>query len=110
MRDATLEQVLQALRSSFKFQYRGAAALHDAISGTYSGSLPRVVANLLQGHDYVMHGSPDDLGVVILGPSGAVPMVVMQAPIVMQAPVGRQTPAGREPLKECQYNGIPVEC
>jgi hypothetical protein len=97
-RGATLGEILQALRTSFKFQYRGTAALHRATGGTYSGSLQHVVADLLTGHDYVMRQSADDLEVIFFDPAGD------------SAPKQEARPAGPEPLKECRYKGVPVEC
>jgi len=102
-RTATLEQVLQALRDAFKLQYRGTIASNDIITGSYSGSLPKVVARLLesQNQSYVLHGSADGLQVVIFATSGAAAKRVVGA-----TPI----PPGGEPLKECKYNGVPVEC
>ncbi len=100
-RKATLEEVLRALRDAFKLQYRGTIASGDVITGTYSGSLPKVVARLLQSQSYVLYGSGDGLHVVIFATSGAAARrVVGSAPI----------PQGANPTKECKYNGIPVEC
>src|SRR5580698_6953265 len=60
---ASLDDVLRALQINFKFHYRDAGTLLDAINGTYSGSLRSVVARLLAGHDYIMRGSQNDLAV-----------------------------------------------
>jgi hypothetical protein len=110
-RSATLEEVLQRLGSSFKFQYRVAGPLDGVISGTYSGSLPRVVTRILEGHDFVIHGSPNDMEVVIFGPPGsAAPQRVGSAVPGTPAPGS----AGPEPLKECKamIDGrmVAVEC
>jgi hypothetical protein len=103
---APLDEVLRALRTTYKFQYRDGGALPDVISGTYSGSLRRVVARLLEGHDFVMHGYLDDLSVEILGPKNA--------PGPSRAVNVNPAPAGPGPLKECQYKDgervIAVEC
>ena len=98
-RDATLEEVLRALQASFKFRYRSTRGLDRVINGTYSGSLPRAVTRLLEGHNYVMQSSPNDLEVVIFVPGNPAQVTV---------------PTGPAPLKECEYNFggrvIPVEC
>jgi len=56
-REASVEEVLAALRASFNLQYRTSGALNRVMTGTYSGSLQRVIARLLEGHNYVMQSS-----------------------------------------------------
>jgi hypothetical protein len=105
-RQATLDEVLRALRASFKFQYRSAEPPKGVISGTYSGSLRSVVTRLLEGNDYVMHDSKNNLEVAIFGPT----ITPASNPASGTATAGVQA----EPLKECQYKDgdriIPVEC
>lgn len=93
-RQASLDEVLRALRASFKFQYRSSEPPKGVVSGTYSGSLRSVVTRLLEGNDYVMHDSPDNLEVAIFAPT--------ITPAANQA--GGAVPAQMqpEPLKECQ--------
>lgn len=115
-RGATLDEVLRALRLTFKFQYQDTGTLHDVISGTYSGSLRSVVTRLLEGHDFIMHGSSDDLSVGIVAPKNApaanVVVGIQAAPAAPPAPAPLK--AGPEPAKDCQYKDgdrmIPVEC
>jgi hypothetical protein len=101
-RGATLDEVLKALQNSEKFRYYSDGALEGAVSGTYSGPLRRVVARLLDGHNYVFRHSPNDLEVVIFG-SGE-PTQAGQSP---QA-------GGPSPPRDCRYNDgvriIAVEC
>jgi hypothetical protein len=114
--EATLGEVLEALRSSFKLQYRSTGTLDRVVNGTYSGSLSRVIARLLEDQSYIIQSYQNDLEVVILGPG---------KPMQVTGPVGPATsrPAGAaaaspaaqtEPAKECVYNDsgrmIPVEC
>src|ERR1700761_6265118 len=68
---ATLEEALRALQMSFQLQYGGTGALNGVVNGTYSGSVPHVVARLLEGRDYVIHASAGGFAVRILGPAGA---------------------------------------
>ena len=106
-RGATLNEVLSALRASVQFQYRGTEGLNGVVSGTYTGSLSRVVTRLLEGHDYVMHVSANNLELIVFGPRATTSMA-SRAPAAASA--GPQT----EPVKECQYKDgdrvIPVEC
>jgi hypothetical protein len=105
-RQASIDEVLRALQTSFKLRYSASGAIGGLISGTYSGSLPSVIARILDGHNYVMHGSADDLQVLLLT-TGTSAM----KPAALAAPAQPGSAAsGSGPVKECQYNGIPVEC
>jgi len=52
--DAPVQEVLAALNASFGLRYRGVADLDRRISGTYQGSLARVVRRLLDGYDFIV--------------------------------------------------------
>jgi hypothetical protein len=112
--EATLDQVLAALRTSFGFRYRSAGTLNGVISGTYSGSLSRVIARLLEGHSYVIQSSQNNLEVVIFGSSKPVQVTGPVGPTASRAASAAAPPAPTEPLKECIYKDgdriIPVEC
>lgn len=68
-RDAPVDEVMAALNTTFGLQYRSPASLSRRVSGTYEGSLQRVVALLLDGYDYVMK---TDFGVVEVRVYGSV--------------------------------------
>jgi hypothetical protein len=68
-RDAAVDEVMAALNTTFGLQYRSPASLSRRVSGTYEGSLQRVVALLLDGYDYVMK---TDAGVVEVWVYGSV--------------------------------------
>jgi hypothetical protein len=70
--DATVEEVLAALNESFGLQYRARGSLDRLVSGTYSGSLRRVVWRVLDGYDFMVQSSNAHLGVVVVGASSAV--------------------------------------
>jgi hypothetical protein len=53
--DATLRQVLDALRAVRPLRLHSSDALTRPVTGTYSGSLPRVISRLLEGYDHVVH-------------------------------------------------------
>jgi len=99
-RNATLDEILAALRRSYKFNYRSAGNLGGAVSGTYSGSLRAVVTHLLDGRNYVIHATSNRVEALIFATGGT----------------GSLAPAqmGPPPLKECKYDDgvhvIPVEC
>jgi len=109
---ASLDDVLRALQINFKFHYRDAGTLPDAINGTYSGSLRSVVARLLAGHDYIMRGSQNDLVVEIFVPKGG--QAPGHAAAGDRAPPPKPNAATPDSEKGCIYNDggrmIPVEC
>jgi hypothetical protein len=76
--NATLQEVLTALRSSFglKIQASTSTDLNRSVSGTYNGSLREVITRLLDGYDFFVRKLGDDLEVVVVGfsaSSGAAP-------------------------------------
>src|SRR5262249_13031646 len=66
-RDSRVEEVLVALGASFGLQYRSPSALSRRVSGTYEGSLRRVVTRLLDGYDFVMKTGSDGIEVTVYG-------------------------------------------
>jgi len=61
-RDATVEQVLEALSESRNFEFHTSRALTRVLSGTYTGTLPRVLARVLDGYDHVVQSTPTGIG------------------------------------------------
>jgi hypothetical protein len=101
-KNASLDEVLAALRRSYKFDYRSAQALGGSVSGTYSGSLQAVVTRLLEERNFVIHTTSSGVAVSIFtsADNSAIPRPVAGS--------------GPEPRKDCKYNDgvriIPVEC
>jgi hypothetical protein len=112
-RQATLQDVLQALHDSFKLQYSGGTELHRPVDGTYSGPLQAVLADLLDGHNYALHYSAGGLELTFFGAKGSAPVYrAAPAPPPPPPPVAaaQTAQAATDPVKECRYNGVPVEC
>jgi hypothetical protein len=89
--DTALQAVLQALG----VRIRSAADLNRSIEGTFKGSLREVITRLLDGYDFFIHKSGDNIEVVIVGSSGAA--AVAAVPVVPAAPVVAKRSAS-EPL------------
>jgi hypothetical protein len=70
-RDAAVEEVLAALGERFGLQHRSAAPLARRISGTYKGSLSRVLRRVLDGYDFVLKTGSESLEVVVIGAPAA---------------------------------------
>jgi type II secretory pathway component GspD/PulD (secretin) len=84
VRNATLQEVLTDLRSSFGLQYKISTGLNRSVSGTYNGSLREVIARLLDGYDFFVRKLGDDLEVVVVGfsaSSGIAPTPAVVVPI-----------------------------
>lgn len=71
VRDSTVAAVLATMGRAFDVQYRSTTALDDRITGTYAGSLTRIIAQVLDGYDYVIRYEAETpaLDVVIFGRS-----------------------------------------
>ncbi len=78
--DARVDEVLAALRESFALQYRASSSLNRVISGTYSGSLRRVVADVLRDYDFILQSSDGRLGLVVIGTRSAASQAATTAP------------------------------
>lgn len=65
-REARLEEILTALRAQVNLQYQTDVVLDRVVTGIYRGSLQRVVARILEGHNYILKSSADSLTLVVL--------------------------------------------
>jgi hypothetical protein len=66
-----LSEVLVALETAFGVRYRASVALDRTITGSLSGPLGRIIANLLDGYDYVIKTSPDSIEIAVVGKQGS---------------------------------------
>jgi hypothetical protein len=64
--DATLREVLEALRANFNLRYRSDDTLDARMTGTFGGPLQRVAARVLNGYDYAMKITPQGIDVLVL--------------------------------------------
>jgi hypothetical protein len=86
-RDASVEEVLAALGTSFGLQFRGASTLERRITGTYRGSLQHVVRRLLDGYDFIMKTNLDEIEVMVLsGGKGGEAQAAGPAPVAAPVP------------------------
>jgi hypothetical protein len=78
-REATVEQVLETLSESRNFEFHTARPLTRVLSGTYTGTLPRVLARVLDGYDHVVQSTPTGIRLSVVGAAGA-PRPVVAGP------------------------------
>lgn len=91
--DAPLRDVLDALQARFALHYRSKEALDATKTVKFDAPLRRVVARLLDGHDFVIAVTPGGIDVLILRqnaaaavvPSHAVPAAAPAAPTAVGA-------------------------
>jgi hypothetical protein len=69
--NSSIEEVLAALGNAFDVRYRSSANLAKQLSGTYEGSLQRVVARVLEGYDFVLRNNKGKIEITVLGTRNA---------------------------------------
>jgi hypothetical protein len=69
--DATMPEILAAVRSAFDLEVRLKGATARKFTGVYSGSVRQVLSRLLAGEDYVLRSAADSLSIVLLGASAS---------------------------------------
>ena len=69
--DATMAEILTALRVSFDVEVKLSGATVRRFTGVYSGSVRRVLSRLLAGEDYVVRSTADGISIRLLGKSEA---------------------------------------
>jgi hypothetical protein len=99
VRDVPLGEVLDALQAKLNLRYRTDDTLDKPISGDFNGPLRRVVARMLDGHDYAIKIMPQGIDVLVLRQNAPGNIVIAQAvrvrPKVPAAPVMTAQEANR---------------
>src|ERR1051326_6146963 len=65
--DATVQQILDALGPSRPIRFAASDALSRHVTGTYIGTLPRVLSRILEGYDYVIRSSSSGIKIDVVG-------------------------------------------
>src|SRR5262249_40843321 len=98
--NASTRELLEALAANFKIKYKLPANVNRNMTGAYAGSLRQVLAGILDGHDYVIESSDDQLEVVVLGVSAITASAnpgwasAGTDPVVAVTPAANPHPAG----------------
>jgi hypothetical protein len=93
-RDTPVEEILAALGRAFGMHYQLLANLDKRVSGTYVGPLPRVLARILDGYNFILKTDNGSIAVTVIGtpnaaaavPASAGPKVVGQQAAAAPAP------------------------
>ena len=101
-RDASVEEVLIALKKAYRLQYGSSANLSRSVSGTFAGSLQQVVSRMLslQGYDFIAETSTQGVIVAVYGKSTAPVSTVAVAPQAAAVP-------GKPPLPPSPSTRLP---
>jgi hypothetical protein len=65
--DTSIEEILAALGASFGVHYQSTAKLEKRLTGTYSGSLQRVVMRILEGYNFITKAHEGRIEIIVLG-------------------------------------------
>jgi hypothetical protein len=91
-RDATLREVFDALQTKFGLHYRTDDALEKRKTGVFEGTLPRVIARMLDGYDFAMKLTPQGVDVLVLRQNQADSKAVISATPVSAPAKGSPAP------------------
>ena len=69
---ASVGEVLAALSAEFRLRYPTQASLDRTVTGVYSGTLRHVLMRILDGTNYVIKYSEDDIEIKVLSSASAV--------------------------------------
>ena len=66
--DATVQQILEALGETRPIRFQASSdALARHVTGTYAGTLPRVLSRILDGYDHVIRSTRSGIQVDVVG-------------------------------------------
>jgi hypothetical protein len=65
--DATVEEILVALSTKFKIQFRSAANLDKQLTGTFDGTVQQAVSRVLRGYNFISKSGQAGLEIILFG-------------------------------------------
>jgi hypothetical protein len=96
-RDTPVEEILAALSRVFGMHYQLSVNLDKRLSGTYVGSLPRVLTRILDGYNFVLKTDNGSIAVTVVGtPNAAAAVPASSGPKVVRQPAAA-APAAQPP-------------
>jgi hypothetical protein len=69
--NTSIKEILDALGKTFGVHFQSSANLDKQLTGTYEGSLPRVLMRILEGYNVILKTSQDRIEVTVLGTQNA---------------------------------------
>jgi hypothetical protein len=92
----SIDEVLAALGKAFDLRWRTPSPLDKPLTGTYEGSLNRVLARVLEGYNFVLKASDGRIEITVLGARGGTAVAGAGAPSV-GTPAAASRPAAPWP-------------
>jgi hypothetical protein len=74
VRQTSIAAILSALGSACKISYRPSVPLTETRSGKYTGRVQSVIADVLDGYDYVIRHDNSSIEVIVFNKSGGQPV------------------------------------
>jgi hypothetical protein len=97
--NTSIKEILDALGKTFDVHFRSSANLEKQITGTYAGSLPRVLMRVLEGYNVILKTSNDRIEVTVLGTRNA-PATAGASPALTVANAAPNVPASPVPASK----------
>jgi len=89
--DATVQEILEALGKGRTIEFQDSEALSRRVTGTYTGTLRRVLSRILEGYDHVIRSTASGVQIDVVGAAKAGRVTTAAGPS-MPAPPGRVGP------------------
>jgi hypothetical protein len=65
--DAKVCEILEALSESRTIEFHSSDAMSRVVTGTYTGTLPRVLGRILDGYNHVIQATPSGVRIIVVG-------------------------------------------
>jgi|SRR5580700_4884839 hypothetical protein len=102
--NSSIAEIFEALGHRFNIYYRSSIELQNHITGNYEGSLRHVMTRILEGYNFVVKTSPDQIEVIVLGKEIG-PVKSLQPTVATSGPIREATP--RVPITR-QPDAVPA--
>jgi hypothetical protein len=89
--NSSIKEILDAFGKTFDVHFQSSANLEKQLTGTYEGSLPRVLMRVLNGYNVIMKTNNDRIEVTVLGTRNA-PATAGASTIAVAAPISPASP------------------
>ncbi len=98
--DATVRQIIAALAAQRPIRLHTTDALSRTLTGTYSGSLSRVLARILDGYDHVVHATASGIELDVVAAAPAVRTTISATSTVTMVPAAARGVSSNVDLDE----------
>jgi hypothetical protein len=98
--DATVRQIIEALSASRPIKLHSTDALSRPVTGTYSGSLSRILARILDGYDHVVHATAAGVELDVVAPAPAARATISATSTITMVPATTSRMSGNVDLDE----------